>query len=132
MGEKLELTEQQWRERLSDEQFQVCRRHGTERPFSGKYWDAKGRGTYHCSACHEPLFSSRDKYDSGTGWPSFCQPLMERALESRVDNSHGMTRTEVLCRKCGSHLGHRFADGPEPTGLRYCINSISLEFEKAD
>jgi peptide-methionine (R)-S-oxide reductase len=129
MGDKVDLTDEQWRARMSDEQYQVCRQKGTERPFTGKYWDSKAEGTYRCSACGEPLFSSRTKFDSGTGWPSFYQPLDEQAVEAQTDSSHGMTRTEVLCRKCGSHLGHVFPDGPEPTGLRYCINSVSLELD---
>jgi len=130
MSEKIDLTDQQWRERMSDEQFHVCRQHGTERPFTGEYWDSKASGTYRCSGCGEPLFSSDTKYDSGTGWPSFFQPLNDQAVEAQLDSSHGMTRTEVHCRKCGSHLGHVFPDGPQPTGLRYCINSVSLKLER--
>jgi len=132
MSEKIDLSDEQWRERMSDEQFHVCRQHGTERPFTGEYWDCKTEGTYRCSACGEPLFSSQTKYDSGTGWPSFFQPLDEQAVEAQVDSSHGMSRTEVHCRKCGSHLGHVFPDGPQPTGLRYCINSVSLKLDSDD
>jgi len=132
MSEKIDLSDEQWRERMSDEQFHVCRQHGTERPFTGEYWDCKTEGTYRCSACGEPLFSSQTKYDSGTGWPSFFQPLDEQAVEAQVDSSHGMRRTEVHCRKCGSHLGHVFPDGPQPTGLRYCINSVSLKLDSDD
>lgn len=132
MSEKIDLSDEQWRDRMSDEQFHVCRQHGTERPFTGEYWDCKTEGTYRCSACGEPLFSSQTKYDSGTGWPSFFQPLDEQAVEAQVDSSHGMRRTEVHCRKCGSHLGHVFPDGPQPTGLRYCINSVSLKLESED
>lgn len=122
-------TEQQWREQMSAEQYHVCRERGTERPFSGAYWDNKAAGTYRCSACGEPLFSSQTKFDSGTGWPSFYQPLGAQAVEEETDQSHGMTRTEVHCRNCGSHLGHVFPDGPQPTGLRYCINSLSLQLD---
>ena len=124
-----EKTDQQWREEMTPEQFHVCREQGTERPFSGAYWNSKVAGTYRCSACGEPLFSSQTKFDSGTGWPSFYQALSSQAVEETVDRSHGMTRTEVHCRKCRSHLGHVFPDGPQPTGLRYCINSLSLELD---
>ncbi len=120
---------QNWRDKLTDEQFQVCRMKGTERPFTGKFYANKDQGTYTCVCCAEPLFKSDEKYDSGSGWPSFWAPLSDAAVETETDNSHGMVRTEVHCRNCGSHLGHVFPDGPEPTGLRYCINSISLDFE---
>jgi len=125
-----ELSAQEWRERLSDEQFYVCREKGTERAFSGRYHDCKDKGIYRCACCGEPLFNSETKFDSGTGWPSFWQALDEAAIESDVDVSHGMRREEVHCRKCGCHLGHVFPDGPQPTGLRYCINSVSLMLEK--
>lgn len=125
-----EQDESRWREKLTPEQYHVCREHGTERPFSGLYWDAKEQGTYRCAACGEPLFSSRSKFDSGTGWPSFFEPLPGDAVETSEDLSHGMRRTEVHCRRCGSHLGHVFPDGPAPTGLRYCINSLSLDLAK--
>lgn len=119
-----------WRDKLSPEEFHVCREKGTERAFSGEYWDSKEEGVYHCRCCGEPLFLSATKFDSGCGWPSFFQPVdQEVILESR-DISHGMIRTEVMCDKCGAHLGHVFEDGPQPTGLRYCINSVSVKLEK--
>ena len=122
--------EEQWKEKLSGEQYHVCRERGTERPFSGKFHDSKQEGTYRCVCCGESLFLSETKFDSGTGWPSFFAPLNEQAVETETDRSHGMVRTEVHCRKCGSHLGHVFPDGPQPTGLRYCINSVSLDLVK--
>lgn len=131
MSEDLrEMSEQEWRKRLTDEQFYVCRERGTERAFTGKYHDCKEKGVYHCVCCGEPLFDADSKFNSGTGWPSFWQPLNDAAVESDVDTSHGMRREEVHCRKCGSHLGHVFPDGPQPTGLRYCINSVSLLLDK--
>lgn len=119
-----------WRQMLSPEQFRVCREHGTEMAFSGEYNDCKDEGIYQCICCGEPLFESGSKFNSGTGWPSFWQPANETAVESDSDSSLGMRREEVHCRKCGSHLGHVFPDGPQPTGLRYCINSVSLKLDK--
>jgi peptide-methionine (R)-S-oxide reductase len=129
MAEELPVTEDQWRERLTPEQFHVLRQKGTERAFTGKYWNEKTQGVYKCAGCGEPLFASEVKYDSGSGWPSFFRPLDDLKIQETVDRSHGMTRTEVTCKKCGAHLGHVFDDGPKPTGLRYCINSVSLDLE---
>ncbi|MCW9024197.1 MAG: peptide-methionine (R)-S-oxide reductase MsrB [Gammaproteobacteria bacterium] len=130
MTEKINKPEQQWRDELSDEQFRVLRQHGTEPAFTGKYHDCKTHGTYVCSGCGEPLFTSETKFDSGSGWPSYWQPMNDKAIETTEDNSHGMHRVEVHCKKCGGHLGHVFPDGPQPTGLRYCINSASLELKE--
>lgn len=132
MADKIYKTEDEWRTELNDEQLHVCRQKGTERAFSGKYHDSKDKGTYVCSCCGEPLFSSEAKYDSGSGWPSFYQALSSQAIEEEHDHSHGMQRIEVQCKKCGAHLGHVFDDGPQPTGLRYCINSVSLDLKKVD
>jgi peptide-methionine (R)-S-oxide reductase len=129
MGEEIKKTEAQWRSELNAEQYHVLREKGTERAFTGAYWDTKSQGVYRCAACGEALFESGSKFDSGTGWPSFWQPADEQAVETETDRAFGMTRTEVHCRRCGSHLGHVFPDGPQPTGLRYCINSISLELD---
>lgn len=121
-------TEQDWQDELTTEQFRVCRQKGTERAFTGKYYDCRDKGIYHCVCCDAPLFSSSTKYDSGSGWPSFWAP-MEDAVTTESDSSLGMRRTEVLCKQCDAHLGHVFEDGPEPTGLRYCINSVSLDLK---
>ena len=129
---EVEKTDQDWRNDLDAEQYHVLREKGTERAFTGKYWDLKDAGTYRCAACGTPLFSSETKYDSGSGWPSFYAPADGDAVDEVADHSHGMIRTEVVCNKCQSHLGHVFPDGPPETGLRYCINSASLDFEKSE
>jgi peptide-methionine (R)-S-oxide reductase len=127
---KISKTEEEWKKELTPEQFHILREKGTERAFTGKYWNNHEAGTYRCAACGQPLFSSDTKYDSGTGWPSFWQALSPSAVELHEDNSYGMSRIEVVCSRCGGHLGHVFPDGPEPTGMRYCMNSASLTFEK--
>ncbi len=123
-------TEAQWRKELTPEQYFVLREEGTERPFDNKYDNNKEKGIYYCAACHNPVFSSATKFDSGTGWPSFYKPIADKRVKEVQDYDMGMVRTEVECARCGSHLGHVFPDGPKPTGLRYCINSVSLDFEK--
>jgi len=129
MSRQIDKTDAEWRDKLTPEQYRVCREKGTEPPFTGRYHAFKEAGLYRCSCCGEPLFRSDEKFDSGTGWPSFWESVGEDAVATQEDNSHGMRRTEVQCANCGAHLGHVFPDGPRPTGLRYCINSVSLDFE---
>ena len=129
MTEAVQLSDEEWRERLTPEQYAVLRGKGTERAFTGAYWDAKDQGVYRCAGCKTQLFTSETKYESGSGWPSFWEPLTPDAVRLERDTSHGMIRTEVLCGTCGGHLGHLFDDGPQPTGQRYCMNSVAMELQ---
>jgi peptide-methionine (R)-S-oxide reductase len=130
MAEKIQKTEAEWRQTLTPEAYHVLREKGTERAFTGEYYTTKRKGTYLCAACGNELFPSDTKFESGTGWPSFYAPISPDAVETELDTSHGMSRTEATCARCGSHLGHVFPDGPKPTGLRYCMNSCALKLEE--
>jgi len=132
MSEDLNLSEEEWRKKLTPEQFHILREKGTEKPFTGMYWDAKDDGVYCCVACDAELFRSDQKFDAGCGWPSFFESIDDERITKTEDLSHGMKRTEILCARCGSHLGHVFKDGPDPTGLRYCVNSVSLNLKKKE
>jgi peptide-methionine (R)-S-oxide reductase len=130
MSDKVSKTEEEWREQLTPKEFEVCRNKGTEAPFTGEYWDCKEEGIYRCTACGNELFRSDTKFDSGTGWPSFWAPVSDQNVSTEMDDSLQMRRTEVVCGKCDAHLGHVFPDGPQPTGQRYCINSVSLKLDE--
>ena len=132
MSEDEIKNDEYWRDKLSADEYEVCRNKGTERAFSGEYWDHKEDGIYRCRCCGEELFDSKAKFDSGCGWPSFYEGASKQVINEAMDRSHGMVRTEILCAKCDAHLGHVFTDGPNPTGLRYCVNSLSVRFDKRD
>ncbi|MBV8085652.1 MAG: peptide-methionine (R)-S-oxide reductase MsrB [Chloroflexi bacterium] len=131
MSAKVQKSDEEWRKELTPAQYQVLRQKGTEPPYTGKYEHTKEQGVFRCAGCGAPLFESKTKFESGSGWPSFYQPIADDAVHTETDHSHGMVRTEVECAACGGHLGHVFDDGPDPTGLRYCINSVSIDLEKA-
>jgi peptide-methionine (R)-S-oxide reductase len=131
LSSKVEKTDEEWRRELTPEQYHVLREKGTERPWTGEYNDVKEKGVFRCAACGAELFRSDEKFESGSGWPSFTDPMFGEAVETRTDSSHGMVRTEVTCAACGGHLGHVFDDGPKPTGLRYCMNGVALTFRRA-
>ena len=131
MTQKLRKSPEEWAKQLTPDEYRIAREKGTERAFTGKYWNSKEKGIYKCVCCGQELFASDSKFDSGTGWPSFFKPLSEGSIEEEVDTSHGMRRTEVHCSRCDAHLGHLFDDGPNPTGLRYCVNSASLSLDPA-
>jgi peptide-methionine (R)-S-oxide reductase len=130
MADKIKKTEQEWKKELTPEQYHITREKGTERAFTGEYYDTKDKGTYKCVCCGAELFDSDTKYDSGSGWPSFFKPVSKEVIAEERDNSYGMIRVEITCSQCGAHLGHVFEDGPQPTGLRYCVNSASLKLDK--